>query len=169
MDVTRRRRIFCDGSFQNGKVVWGILVTDTNGNPLQTYRQEHKCGSANVAEYLALVEALEFVRVNCKGEEVDIYTDSETVIFQISGVRRCKSKRLLPLMNIVNTLRSEVKGNGTSVSIIKISSSNNRAHNVVCSRPTMSDMDTMYDTMATRETEYKEYMSNHDVNEWEPK
>lgn len=50
----------------------------------------------NVAEYLALLEALQYA-VNLKARKLHVYSDSEVVVRQMLGDYNCRSERLYSL------------------------------------------------------------------------
>jgi len=50
----------------------------------------------NVAEYLALLEALQYA-VALKARAIHVYSDSEVVVRQMTGKYRCRSPRLYSL------------------------------------------------------------------------
>ena len=50
----------------------------------------------NVAEYLALLEALQYA-VNLKARKLHVYSDSEVVVRQMLGDYNCRSQRLYSL------------------------------------------------------------------------
>lgn len=69
-------------------------------------RQKGRLGSAtnNVAEYTALVRALERA-IELKAEDVLIRSDSELLVRQMNGQYRVKNDKLLPLYEQANDLR----------------------------------------------------------------
>jgi ribonuclease HI len=50
----------------------------------------------NVAEYIALLEALQFA-LSCEATSLHVFSDSELVVKQMTGVYRCRSPRLYSL------------------------------------------------------------------------
>jgi ribonuclease HI len=51
---------------------------------------------SNVAEYVALMEALQCA-LSLKAKRLHVYSDSEVVVKQMTGVYKCKSPRLYSL------------------------------------------------------------------------
>jgi formyltetrahydrofolate-dependent phosphoribosylglycinamide formyltransferase len=60
----------------------------------------------NVAEYTALIKALEAAR-KLGAEHVTVYTDSELMVRQFSGAYKVKSEAIRPLFEQVNDLRAQ--------------------------------------------------------------
>ncbi len=63
----------------------------------------------NVAEYTALVKALEIAQAN-GAERVKIYLDSELLVRQLNGIYRVKNKQLIPLYSRVVQILNGLKG-----------------------------------------------------------
>src|SRR5215472_17845020 len=65
----------------------------------------------NVAEYLALLEALQYA-VALKARAIHVYSDSEVVVRQMTGKYRCRSPRLYSLhwicRKLVRSLRFSI-------------------------------------------------------------
>lgn len=65
----------------------------------------------NVAEYTALIKALEWlVTNNFSSGEVEVIGDSEFVVNQQNGKYKVKSKRIIPLYRRVRLLRDKFSG-----------------------------------------------------------
>ncbi len=90
--------VYVDGGSRGnpGPAGAGIVIVRDNGERL--YEAGHFLGRAtnNVAEYSALLEALRRVQTYA-GEPVQIYSDSELLVRQITGEYRVKSEALAPL------------------------------------------------------------------------
>lgn len=69
-----------------------------------------KDATNNVAEYTALVKALEWLLANSTiSGKVEIKSDSQLVVKQLSGEYKVKAKRIIPLYKKVLLLRSKFK------------------------------------------------------------
>jgi len=69
-----------------------------------------KDATNNVAEYTALVKALEWLLTNnLASDKVEIRSDSQLVVKQLSGEYKIKAKRIIPLYKKVLLLRSKFK------------------------------------------------------------
>lgn len=67
-----------------------------------------KDSTNNVAEYTALVKALEWlVASNLNSEQIRIKSDSQLVVKQLNGDYKIKSKRIVPLYRQVVKLKSK--------------------------------------------------------------
>ncbi len=95
--------IYIDGASRGnpGPSGVGILVKDAKG------KEVVRCGkfigetTSNVAEYSALINALEIIgkdkKIKGKGKDLLIKSDSKLMVNQIVGNYRIKSKNLIPL------------------------------------------------------------------------
>ena len=69
-----------------------------------------KDATNNVAEYTALVKALEWLLANnLNSDSVQINSDSQLVVKQLSGEYKVKSKRILPFYREVLLLKKKFK------------------------------------------------------------
>jgi ribonuclease HI len=87
-----------------GPAAIGILIRDTN-RTIAKFSQIIGMATNNVAEYKALVKALELASKFTK-EEVYIFMDSELVVRQLSGDYRVKANNLKPIFERVRKLES---------------------------------------------------------------
>lgn len=89
------------GSRKNpGAAAIGIVIFDENQKELETYRECIGNTTNNVAEYKALIKALQLAAKYTR-EEVHIFMDSELIINQVSGMYRIKSPKLFSLFQQV--------------------------------------------------------------------
>jgi ribonuclease HI len=58
----------------------------------------------NYAEYLGLIELLNYIRTQDNIVKIDIYGDSKLVVEQVNGRWKCKSNNLKPLWKTAVTL-----------------------------------------------------------------
>ena len=65
-----------------------------------------KDSTNNVAEYTALIKALEWLSSNRMNESVRISSDSRLVVSQLNGQFKAKSKRIMPLYKRAETLKN---------------------------------------------------------------
>ena len=96
--------INCDGGARGnpGPAAIGVVVRDEK-KVLEIYKEKIGATTNNVAEYHALIKALELARKYSK-DEVVVIMDSELVIKQMSGEYKVRSEHLLPLFNKVKSL-----------------------------------------------------------------
>jgi formyltetrahydrofolate-dependent phosphoribosylglycinamide formyltransferase len=92
-----------------GPAAAGFVLDDVDGRRLQAKAFYLGETTNNVAEYTALIRALEAAR-KLGATEVAVYTDSELMVRQLSGVYKVKSEAIRPLFEQVNELRSQFDG-----------------------------------------------------------
>jgi ribonuclease HI len=74
----------------------GIVLADSDGNVVKEIAEPLGIATNNVAEYSALIRALEEAgALGCS--RISVITDSELMARQISGQYRVKTEHLLPL------------------------------------------------------------------------
>jgi len=100
----------CDGGCRKnpGPAAIGIVIWDENHNKIEEYKECIGDTTNNVAEYKALIKALE-LSVKHTRNEVHIFMDSELVVRQINGMYRIKAKHLLPLYHEVKKFEQPFK------------------------------------------------------------
>jgi ribonuclease HI len=73
----------------------GVVINGTAGGPVRIAKWiGHQ--DNNVAEYAALMEALQYA-VSQKAKKLHVYSDSEVVVRQMTGEYACRSPRLYSL------------------------------------------------------------------------
>lgn len=94
--------VHCDGGSRSnpGPAAIGIVILDENNMTLEEHKECIGDTTNNVAEYTALIKALELSAKHTR-KEVHIFMDSELVIRQMNGIYRIKKKHLLPLFQEV--------------------------------------------------------------------
>ncbi|NLK01429.1 MAG: ribonuclease HI family protein [Clostridia bacterium] len=101
--------IHCDGASRGnpGEAGIGYIIRNESGEVLEEASYYLGKATNNVAEYSALVRALQdCLKLGCR--EVEAYLDSELVVKQINGEYRVKNEGLKPLykqaMGLLETL-----------------------------------------------------------------
>jgi len=89
-----------------GPAAAGFTLDDVDGHRLQAKAFYLGETTNNVAEYTALIRALEAAR-KLGAEQVTVHTDSELMVRQLSGAYKVKSEAIRPLFEQVNGLRSQ--------------------------------------------------------------
>ena len=94
--------IYSDGASRGnpGPAGIGIVICDESGAVIQEYGGFIGEATNNVAEYQALLKALELVSSFSRGE-VDCFSDSELIIKQLNGEYRVKNEKLKVLFHRV--------------------------------------------------------------------
>jgi ribonuclease HI len=103
--------IFVDGASRGnpGHAGIGIIIYDNTGKKVKAISQYIGKTTNNIAEYKALITALEAVEP-LKPEFVKVYMDSELVVKQINGEYKVKSKNLKPLYQTVKAYIKSFEG-----------------------------------------------------------
>lgn len=70
----------------------GVIIESSDGSKIQIAKWIGRQDN-NVAEYVALLEALQYA-VGLKAETLHVYSDSEVVVKQMNGEYACRSSRL---------------------------------------------------------------------------
>jgi phosphoribosylglycinamide formyltransferase-1 len=89
-----------------GPAAAGFTLDDVDGRRLQARAFYLGETTNNVAEYTALIKALEAAR-KLGAKQVTVHTDSELMVRQLSGAYKVKSETIRPLFERVNDLRSQ--------------------------------------------------------------
>jgi probable phosphoglycerate mutase len=107
--VTDRVAYIDGGSRGNpGPAGYGVVIQDSAGNTLESFSQFIGTATNNVAEYQALLSALEYV-LSHDGDSLQVYCDSELVVRQIQGRYRVQSPDLKPLHARARQLAGRLK------------------------------------------------------------
>jgi ribonuclease HI len=109
--------IYADGACEprnpGGVPTYGFVIyreeklAEESGLAAKPWTQE---ASNNVAEYVALIKALEKIRsLNLQDSEIEVRADSRLLIEQINGIFAVKATRLVPLYKRVRELLTHFK------------------------------------------------------------
>ena len=94
----------------------GIVIENSEGVILKEIGEPLGRTTNNVAEYSALIRALEETRaLGCN--RLAVYTDSELMAHQLNGKYACKAAHLIPLYNRARLLLSQFES--TSVTHVR--------------------------------------------------
>jgi|SRR3989344_5585630 len=83
-----------------GAAAIGIVIFDDNKNKLEAHKECIGNATNNVAEYRALLKALQLAAKHTR-KEVHIFMDSELIINQMNGIYKIKSPEMLELFQEV--------------------------------------------------------------------
>lgn len=91
-------KLYIDGASRGnpGKAGIGVVLCDDAGEPVKEISESIGETTNNVAEYRALIRALEEARA-LGADTVQVYTDSELLARQINGLYAVHSPHLQPL------------------------------------------------------------------------
>ena len=84
----------------------GIIFRYDNGKTLSTISKAIGLGTNNQAEYRAIITALEQAKLRGY-ESIEVRSDSELLVKQLTGKYRVKSPGLIPLFDQTIKLRNE--------------------------------------------------------------
>ncbi|HIH37388.1 ribonuclease HI family protein [Candidatus Woesearchaeota archaeon] len=85
-----------------GRAAIGVVLFDAAGKKLFEYKERIGIATNNIAEYRALIKALELGKRY--GNDISVIMDSELIIKQANGQYRVKAKHLLPYYEKVKML-----------------------------------------------------------------
>ena len=96
--------IFTDGGCLGnpGEAAIGVVIKN-GGKTVKTFARAIGCGTNNIAEYSALIFALQEALI-LKADEVRIKTDSELMCKQVTGAYKVKHENIKPLFDQVKHL-----------------------------------------------------------------
>lgn len=86
----------------------GIVMCDSDRKEIQSYKKYIGSATNNVAEYIALVIALQEA-VKARVRDVLVYSDSELLVRQVQGTYRVKDDKLKQLYILFDNLRGFFK------------------------------------------------------------
>lgn len=101
---------FCDGASRGnpGPASYGVAIVDPSGTVVKEIKQAIGINTNQVAEYEALIRALQELRV-MGAERANVFTDSQFVTKQFSGEYRVKDARMKALMARVRDIQKDFK------------------------------------------------------------
>jgi len=113
--MTKNLIIYTDGGARGnpGPAAIGVYVVDSDGKEI--LRKSKQIGEAtnNIAEYRAVIEALEWIRENAEGQSaswrIQFYLDSSLVVNQLNGIFKVKQSHLRDLLLQVRKLEQEIR------------------------------------------------------------
>ena len=106
---TTSARAWTDGASRGnpGPASVGVLFGSADGEPLAGYAETIGKATNNVAEYKAVLRAMEFA-VTWKVRKLRLHLDSELVARQLTGQYRVKSQDLIPFYRQIVSLAQEL-------------------------------------------------------------
>ena len=108
-------RVFCDGGARGnpGPAGIGVVVKSSNGKKLHEFGKTIGVATNNVAEYTAVIEALEWIASNFKKkpQHIEFFLDSQLVVLQLTGIYRIKDAKLRILLMKVREKEAQIGGN----------------------------------------------------------
>lgn len=93
--------IYTDGGARGnpGPAAIGVHIEDSDGNHIESLGKKIGEATNNVAEYTAVIEALDFIlEMDSKPSKINFFMDSNLVASQLSGVFKIKNPNLRNLL-----------------------------------------------------------------------
>lgn len=104
--------IFSDGGSRGnpGQAAYGFVIYDDRKQVLFKEGREIGIATNNVAEYMGIVSALQYLRDHGeRGIEIAFFMDSELAARQLQGVYQVKNEQLRSLFYTVKRLQEELE------------------------------------------------------------
>ena len=110
LNLAKKFIAFVDGASRGnpGPASLGVVLQDLEGKTLKTLSVRIGTTTNNIAEYYALIFALQEAMM-LRADELQVYTDSELVAKQFSGEYKIKEPALQQLFLLVTHLRQGFK------------------------------------------------------------
>lgn len=106
--------IYTDGASRGnpGHASYGFTISDENGKLIFEEGKYIGIATNNVAEYMAVLEALKYIKkfLGKQSLQIELYADSKLVVEQLSGRFKVKSPHLKPLIEQIQILKMELGG-----------------------------------------------------------
>lgn len=112
----------------------GVVIEDAAGEKLSSISKWIGHHDNNVAEYVALLEAIQFA-LTSKARALRVFSDSEVVVRQMTGVYTCRSPRLYSLNWICKKLARSLEFTISHIPREKNHEANHLANSAVRSVP----------------------------------
>jgi ribonuclease HI len=94
-----------------GKAAYGFIIKNENGLILHEESETIGIATNNIAEYTAVLKAFEYIinKLNKKlSQNIEIITDSQLVVMQLSGLYKVKNLALRSLFEKIKILEYEL-------------------------------------------------------------
>ena len=100
--------IYTDGASRGnpGEAGAGIIIFNENSKIIKKIKKYLGNTTNNVAEYLALIIALQEA-LKLKGDIIHLFSDSELIVRQIKGIYKVRDRKMRALSNEVKKLLSK--------------------------------------------------------------
>jgi ribonuclease HI len=116
----------------------GVVIEGCEGGTVRIARWIGRQDN-NVAEYVALLEALQYA-LSLKAEALHVYSDSQVVVRQMRGEYNCQSSRLYSLHWICRKLTRSLRFSITHVPRERNAEANGLANSAVRQRLTLKPL-----------------------------
>jgi ribonuclease HI len=109
-DEVMKLKAYTDGGSRGnpGPAAFAVVIVDENGKVVKEYARYLGKMTNNEAEYTGAIAALKEARA-LGAEEVEVISDSEVMVRQVTGTYRCKAANLQPFLEEVRDLTKYFK------------------------------------------------------------
>lgn len=100
--------VYCDGGARGnpGPAAYGFVVKD-EGKVIKKGGGYIGIGTNNVAEYTAIIEALNWLKENKNGYNLHFFLDSQLAVSQLNGTYKVKNAKIRELVVKIRELENE--------------------------------------------------------------
>lgn len=105
-----RLAVYTDGGARGnpGPAAIGVVIKDERGKIIHQFGRTVGETTNNVAEYLAVLAALEWLKVQTQPVTANFYSDSSLVVHQLKGEWKIKEAHLRQLVERVHRLENDL-------------------------------------------------------------
>lgn len=102
--------VFTDGGARGnpGPAATGVVIKDEQGKVVHQFGQTIGEATNNVAEYRAVIDALEWILTQAPPDKINFYLDSALVVHQLRGEWKIKEAHLKQLAAAVHRLETNL-------------------------------------------------------------
>lgn len=102
--------VYCDGGARGnpGPAAIGVVIKDEQGSLINSFGRTIGETTNNVAEYEAVIAALEWIKNQPKPDKVKFYSDSKLIVHQLRGEWKIKEAHLRQLAERVRLLENNL-------------------------------------------------------------
>ena len=108
--MSRVLSVFTDGGARGnpGPAATGVVIKDEQGKVIHQFGQTIGEATNNVAEYRAVICALEWILTQAPTDKINFYLDSTLVVHQLRGEWKIKEAHLRQLAAAVHKLENNL-------------------------------------------------------------
>ena len=104
--------IFTDGGSRGnpGPAAIGIVIKSSSGSTIHSFGKTIGTTTNNIAEYQAVIAALEWLTANKQKGEFHFFSDSQLIVNQINGLWKIKDANLRQKIIFLRGLEAQLQG-----------------------------------------------------------
>lgn len=113
-------KIFCDGGARGnpGPAAWAFVVYDDQNQIIAQKNEKMGVATNNVAEYTAVVKAIEwlskykfYIKEDKLFDKIEVFLDSKLVVSQLNGIYKVKDSKMRDLIVKIREAEGSSGGN----------------------------------------------------------